>query len=128
MSLLNWFPIFPLYYKGLTLFKPIHVSDLAEVIYQIIFRNIKSTTVECIGLEEISFKNILQRLLKLIGKKKLLMPMPLLAAQSLAFFLELFPKPLLTLDQLRLLNIKTFLQDNLKLILILEYRVMQTLI
>jgi len=104
MTLLSWFPIFPLYYKGLTLFKPIHVSDLAEVIYQFIFRNIKSTTVECIGLEEISFKNILQRLLKLIGKKRLLIPMPLLVAQSVAFFFELFPKPLLTLDQLRLLK------------------------
>ena len=32
------------------------------------------------------------------------MPMPLLVAQSLAFFFELFPKPLLTLDQLRLLK------------------------
>ena len=86
------------------MFKPIHVSDLSEIIYQFIFQNIKSTTVECVGPEEISFKNILQRLLKLIGKKRILMPVPLLFAKPLAFFFELFPKPLLTLDQLRLLK------------------------
>jgi len=32
------------------------------------------------------------------------MPIPLFVAQPLAFFFELFPKPLLTLDQLRLLK------------------------
>ena len=104
MTLLSRLPIFPLYYQGSTLFRPIHISDLTEIIYQVIFQNINSTTIECIGSEEISLKNILQRLLKLIGKKRLLISIPLFVAQPLAFFFELFPKPLLTLDQLRLLK------------------------
>ena len=86
------------------MFKPIHVSDLAEIIYQFIFQNIKSTTVECVGPEEISFKNILQRLLKLIGKKRTIDAYAFISCKVISFFFELFPKPLLTLDQLRLLK------------------------
>ena len=44
------------------------------------------------------------RLLKLIGKKRLLVPMPLIVAQLSTFFFEMFPKPLITLDQLKLLK------------------------
>ena len=65
---------------------------------------IKATTIECIGPETISFKNILERLLDLIDKKRVLIPMPLFAAKLSAAFFQLFPKPLLTMDQLRLLS------------------------
>ena len=43
MTLLNRLPFFPLYYNGKTKFMPIHCSDLTEIIYQIISKNIKST-------------------------------------------------------------------------------------
>ena len=69
-----------------------------------IAKNIKSTTLECVGPEEISLKNILKRLLKLIGKKRLLIPIPLVVAQLSAIFFQLFPRPLITLDQLKLLK------------------------
>ena len=62
MRLLNILPVFPLYYSGKTLFVPIFVNDLVEIIYQIIQQQIKSTTIECIGNEQISLKNILIRL------------------------------------------------------------------
>ena len=104
MNLFNILPIFPLYYQGSTLFRPIHISDLTEIIYQVIVQNIKSKTIECIGPEEISLKNILQRLLKLIRKRRLLIPLPLPIAKLSANFFELFPKPLFTTDQLRLLK------------------------
>ena len=104
MTLLSRLPIFPLYYQGSTLFRPIHVSDIVEIIYQVINQNIVSTTIECIGPEEISLKNILKRLLNLIGKKRLLIPLPLLLARISAIFFQLFPKPLITTDQLNLLK------------------------
>ena len=104
MTLLSLSPIFPLYYNGSTLFRPIYISDLTEVIYQIIIKNMKSSTIECIGPEEISLKDILKKLLKLIGKKRLLLPVPLIMAQVSAFFFQLFPKPLITLDQIKLLK------------------------
>ena len=104
MTILGLLPIFPLYYNGSTLFRPIYISDLTEIIYQMIAKNIKSTTLECVGPEEISLKNILKRLLKLIGKKRLLIPIPLVLAQLSAIFFQLFPRPLITLDQLKLLK------------------------
>ena len=104
MTLLNRLPIFPLYYNGKTKFTPIHCSDLTEIIYQVISKKIKSTTIECVGPETISLKDILERLLYLIDKKRILIPMPLFLAKISAVFFELFPKPLLTNDQLRLLK------------------------
>ena len=104
MSILNIFPIFPLYYNGETKFMPIYCSDLTEIIYQVINQNLKSITIECVGAEQITLKEILQKLLKLIGKKRLLVPLPLLIAKLMCFFTELFHKPLITKDQLKLLR------------------------
>ena len=104
MTLLSRLPIFPLYYNGDTKFMPIHCSDLTDVIYHIISKNMHSKIIECVGPETISLKNILKKLLKLISKKRFLIPMPLFIANISANLFELFPKPLLTVDQLKLLK------------------------
>ena len=104
MTLLNRLFVFPLYYNGDTKFMPIYCSDLTEIIYQIISKNIISKTIECVGPETISLKDILKRLLKLIEKKRLLIPLPLFLAKLSAIFFQLLPNPLLTLDQLKLLR------------------------
>ncbi|MDA9687529.1 complex I NDUFA9 subunit family protein [Candidatus Pelagibacter sp.] len=103
MTLLNRLPIFPLYYNGRTKFMPIHCSDLTDVIYQVISKNIYSKIIECVGPETITLKNILNRLLKLISKNRLLIPLPLFIANFTSNFFQLFPKPLITRDQIRLL-------------------------
>mgnify|MGYP000096994321 CR=1 FL=1 len=61
MTLLNRFPIFPIYYGGKTKFTPIHCSDLTDIIYYIISKNIHSKIIECVGPEVISFKEILEK-------------------------------------------------------------------
>ena len=104
MTLLSTLPAFPLYYKGDTKFAPIHCSDLTDVIYHVISKNIYSKIIECIGPEIISLKEILKKLLKLIGKKRLLIPLPFFLANMSANLFQLFPKPLLTVDQLKLLK------------------------
>ncbi len=104
MTLLNRLPIFPLYYSGRTKFMPIHCSDLTDIICYVLQNDIKSQIIECVGPETLSFKEILQILLVQIGKKRLLMPMPLVLANLSAKFFQLLPSPLLTEDQLRLLK------------------------
>ena len=104
MTLLNRLPIFPLYYNGDTKFSPIHCSDLTDTIHYIISKNISSKIIECIGPETLSFKEILIKLLKLIDKKRILLPIPFPLANISARFFELMPKPLLTRDQLKLLK------------------------
>jgi len=104
MTLLSRLPFFPLYYNGDTKFTPIHCSDLTDVIYHVISKNIYSKIIECIGPETISLKEILKKLLKLISKNRILIPIPFFAAKISANFFQLFPKPLLTVDQLKLLK------------------------
>ena len=104
MFLLNRLPLFPLYYNGKTKFAPIHCSDLTDTIHHIISNNIYSKVIECVGTEIITFKEILQRLLILIDKKRILFPLPLPFAEISASLFEILPKPLITRDQLRLLR------------------------
>ena len=104
MTLLNRLPVFPLYYSGKTKFMPIHCSDLTDIIYHIISKGSDAQIIECVGPETLTFKEILEILLNLINKKRLLIPFPLVLAKLSAKFLQLLPNPLLTEDQLRLLK------------------------
>ena len=104
MTLLSRLPIFPLYYNGKTKFTPIHCSDLTDIIYFLISKKVSLNIIECIGPEILSFKEILIILQNLIDKKRLLLPFPLPLAMMTAKIFQLLPKPLLTVDQLKLLN------------------------
>ncbi len=104
MTLLSRLPVFPLYYSGKTLFMPIHAKDLVEIIFNVVSKNTNSQIIECVGPETMTFKEILEKLLKLIGKRRLLLPVPLIFGKTIAKVFQLMPKPLLTEDQLRLLK------------------------
>ena len=114
MTLLKNLPFFPLYYSGKTKFMPIHCSDITDIIFQVISKNISSNIIECVGPETLSFKEILEKLLKLIDKKRFLIPLPLIIANSSARIFQLLPKPLLTTDQLRLLRYNNVLTGKYK--------------
>ncbi|MBD1134882.1 complex I NDUFA9 subunit family protein [Pelagibacterales bacterium SAG-MED47] len=114
MTLLNLIPIFPLYYSGKTKFMPIHCSDLTDIIYSVISKKIYSNIIECVGPETLTFKEILKKLLNLIGKKRILINLPFFFANLTANFFQLLPKPLLTTDQLRLLKYDNILSGKYK--------------
>ncbi len=105
MTLLSKLPIFPLYYGGKTKFMPIHCSDLTDIIYQVISKNINSKIIECVGNEVITFKEILDRFFKFDGRNEdFNRSYPLPANVTTGKIFELMPNPLLTTDQLRLLK------------------------
>ena len=114
MSLLNKLPFFPLYYGGSTRFAPIHASDLTDTINHIISNNIYSKIIECVGPEIITFREIIERLLNLINRQKILIPFPLPVAELSARIFEILPKPLITRDQLRLLKYDNVLSGKYK--------------
>ena len=114
MTLLGFLPIFPIYYNGKTKFSPIHCADLTNSITKIITDDIRENIIEFAGPEEMSFKDILEKLLSLIDKKRLLLPMPISIARVTAHFFELLPKPLITNDQLRLLKYDNILSGKYK--------------
>ena len=114
MTLLGLLPIFPIYYNGKTKFRPIFCSDLTNSITKIITDDIKENIIEFAGPEEMTFKEILEKLLSLIEKKRLLLPMPISLARMTAHIFELLPKPLITNDQLRLLKYDNVLSGKYK--------------
>ena len=59
-------------------------------------------------------ENILEKLLKLIDKKRILIPVPLFFANLSARFFQMLPKPLLTQDQLILLKYDNILSNKYK--------------
>jgi len=114
MTLLNRLPFFPIYYSGKTKFTPIHCSDLTDIIHHILLKKNNSQVIECVGPEVLTFREILEILLNLIEKKRFLIPMPLTLANFSAKFFQLFPKPLLTQDQLRLLKYDNIVSGKYK--------------
>ena len=104
MSLLNFFPIFPLYYGGKTKFAPIHASDLTDIIFHVIENDIRGKKIETVGPKVLTFLEILNILSKCINKKRVFLPLPLFLAKFSAKILEKMPNPLLTVDQLKLLK------------------------
>ena len=114
MTLLGLLPVFPIYYNGKTKFRPIFCSDLTNSITKIIIDDVKENIIEFAGPEEMSFKEILEKLLFLIEKKRLLLPMPISLARITAHIFELLPKPLITNDQLKLLKYDNILSGKYK--------------
>jgi len=105
LGMLKILPIFPLYYNGKTVFHPIHVTDMCEIIEMVILNEYTEETIECIGPEKITFKQIIEKLLNSLEIKRLLISTPLPIAKLFAIFFEIIMKnPLLTKDQLNLLN------------------------
>ena len=114
MRLLSFLPIMPLYYAGKTKFTPIHVSDLSNIIFEIVKNKTIGETIECIGPEVLTFKEIILKILKSINKKRLLIPLPLPLAKLNAKLFQLMPKPLLTTDQLKLLKYDNIVSQKYK--------------
>ena len=81
-----------------------YMLDLVEIIFGVVEGKINEQTIECVGPEVFSFKEIIFKLLKAIDKKRLLVPLPLSVAKITAKFFEIIPNPLITVDQIKLLR------------------------
>jgi NADH dehydrogenase len=98
-------PALPLVGGGETKFQPVFAGDVAEAIAQIVEGKAKPGTIfEIGGAEVLTFKEILEYVLKVTERRRLLVPVPFALAKLKAAFLQLMPKPLLTPDQVELLK------------------------
>ena len=57
---------------------PLHCIDICNLILDLIENETIEKTIECIGPEELTFKEIIEKLLKLIEKKDYLFQFPYL--------------------------------------------------
>ena len=104
-SLAQFSPILPLIGGGKTKFSPIYVGDVAKAIVKALeLNNSEPKIYELGGPENYSFKELMNILLTEIKKKKFLLPIPFSVAKFQSYFLQMFPNPLLTPDQVELLK------------------------
>jgi uncharacterized protein YbjT (DUF2867 family) len=104
-SLAQISPFLPLIGGGETKFQPVFVGDVAEAIARTVERQARPGTIyELGGPEVLTFKQILEYLLRTIGRKRVLLPLPFGMAKLQAAFLQYLPTPLLTPDQVELLR------------------------
>lgn len=118
-NLINWMskisPVIPLIGGGHTVFQPIYVGDLANIIASILNDSSKKhlgKTYELGGPTKISFKDVALKVLKISGKRRILVPVPFFWANIKAFFLEFMPQPLLTRDHVELLKYDNVTKKN----------------
>ena len=97
-------PFLPLIMGGKTKFQPVHVEDVCKGIVKILEKNITNKIFEFGGPDIFTFKELLQILLKSINRKRLLIYIPRKIAILMAKFFQVFPNPLLTEDQVKLLD------------------------
>jgi len=98
-------PALPLVGGGHTRFQPVFVGDVAAAIVAAVEgRSAPGTTYELGGPAVRSFKELMQYLLTVIERRRLLVPIPFALASLQALFLQYLPKPLLTPDQVELLK------------------------
>jgi NADH dehydrogenase len=98
-------PVLPLVGGGGTRFQPVYVGDVAEAILAGLDRpETAGRTFELGGPKIYTFKELLEYVLRVTGRRRLLVPIPFALARLQARFLELLPDPPLTRDQVALLE------------------------
>jgi NADH dehydrogenase len=102
-ALARFTPALPLIGGGRTRFQPVFVGDVAQAILAGLSRQ-DGRTYELGGPTVYSFKELLQLILRETGRRRILVPLPFGLAMLQAAFLQILPKPLLTIDQVRLLK------------------------
>jgi len=98
-------PAIPLIGGGKTKFAPIYCVDVGKAIVKALqLKNAEPKIYELGGPENYTFKELMEILLREIKKKRFLINIPFNIAKIQSYFLQMFPKPILTVDQVELLK------------------------
>lgn len=99
-------PALPLIGGGHTKMQPVYVGDVADAIVRALYDSATDGRIYELGGPQIyTMKQIMELVLAVTGRRRLLLPLPFFAARIQAALLQLLPKPLLTVDQVRLLEV-----------------------
>ena len=94
-------------------FQPVYVGDVAQAMFDSIARpETCGETYELGGPQVYSFKELMELILRVTERKRLLLPMPLIVASFEALLLQFLPKPLLTPDQVALMKRDNVLSED----------------
>lgn len=108
-------PFLPLIGGGETRFQPVFVGDVAEAVTACLDRpETQGQVYELGGPRIYTFKELMELLLKTIGRKRALLPIPWGMAEIQARVFECLPKPPLTRDQVTQLKSDNVVQPGAK--------------
>jgi uncharacterized protein YbjT (DUF2867 family) len=106
-------PALPLIGGGKTRFQPVFAGDVAKAVVAGVAGRAKAgAPYELGGPEILTLKEVMQRVLTYTMRRRMLVPLPFWLAKLQAAFLQLLPKPLLTIDQVRLLQKDTVVSEE----------------
>ena len=102
-----------IYGAGGTRFQPVYVGDVADSILAALKRaESQGKTYELGGPRVYSFKDVMELMLRETGRRRLLVPLPFAVARIYAWFLAKWPQPVLTRDQVKLLEHDNVVSDG----------------
>jgi uncharacterized protein YbjT (DUF2867 family) len=109
-AMARFLPVVPLVGPG-TRFQPVYVKDVAEAAVAAVTTDAAPGVYELGGPEVVTFDELMRRVLKIIQRRRLLVPLPFGLARVQAWFLDLAPRltrgmvrnGILTREQVRLL-------------------------
>jgi uncharacterized protein YbjT (DUF2867 family) len=108
-------PALPLIGGGNTRLQPVFAGDVAKaVIAGLTGKASAGAPYELGGPEVLTLKEVMERVLTYTRRKRLLVPVPFWLAKIKGAFLQLLPGPLLTLDQVRLLQADNVVSEAAK--------------
>jgi NADH dehydrogenase len=108
-------PALPLIGGGHTRFQPVFAGDVAKaVVAGLTGKANPEAPYELGGPEILTLKEVMQRVLDYTMRRRPLVPVPFWLAKLKAAFLQLLPKPPLTIDQVRLLEVDNVVSEAAK--------------
>src|SRR5579885_1468648 len=98
-------PVLPLIGGGTTRFQPVYVGDVADAVMAALERPEAAGRIyELGGPAVLSFRELMELMLSEIGRRRLLVSVPWGLASFAALFMQVMPTPMLTRDQVKLLQ------------------------
>ena len=98
-------PAFPLFSDGRTRLQPVHVEDVAAAVARASARtDARGRTYELGGKQSYSYRALIELLMRQIGVRRPLLPLPFVLWQALAGLLGPLPNPPITRDQIALMR------------------------
>jgi uncharacterized protein YbjT (DUF2867 family) len=108
LKLLRQFPVYPMFGRGLTRLQPAYVEDVAEAIVLVMQRaETQPMIFEFGGPRVYSYEEFLRAVAHQAGLAPRLIPVPLAVWHALAWASEMLPSPVLTRNQVELMQIDT---------------------
>lgn len=113
-DIVRLFPVVPLIGGGRTRVQPVYVEDVAEAIARVLAeRGSAGQTYELAGPGAYTLRELVGFVLRLVDKRRLLVPVPFAVAEVQARLFELLPSPPLTTSQVDLLRMDNLASGDL---------------